>query len=237
MRQKRPNVIQLSHITKIYRLGEEELKGLDDVSLTIREGEFVAVVGPSGSGKSTLMNLIGCLDTPDEGTYCLNGEDVEACTGSELAGIRSHKIGFIFQDFNLIENLTAYENVELPLIYQKVRAAERKKRVQRALERVDIWERRRHKPSQMSGGQRQRVAIARAMVTEPEIYLADEPTGNLDSKTGRQIMEIFHELHRQGHTIVLITHDMDLAAEASRSIRIYDGKIARHTVRKETKRT
>ncbi len=226
MNDYKKNVIELNHVTKVYRLGDEELKGLDDVDLKIEEGEFVAVVGPSGSGKSTLMNLIGCLDTADEGTYRLDGEDVDACTGRELAAIRSHKIGFVFQEFNLIENLTAFENVELPLIYQRIRAADRKERVRHALERVDIWERRGHKPSQLSGGQRQRVAIARAMVTEPEIYLADEPTGNLDSKTGRQIMDIFHELNRQGHTIVLITHDMDLARQASRSVRILDGKIS-----------
>lgn len=218
-------MIVFQNVSKIYDIGDEPLKALDNASIHIRQGEFVSIVGPSGSGKSTLMNIIGCLDVADEGQYLLDGLPIENYSESELAHIRNKKIGFIFQNFNLIGNMTAEENVELPLIYQGMGAKERKEKVREVLEKVEIYDRKNHKPSQLSGGQQQRVAIARAMVTTPSIYLADEPTGNLDSKTGTQIMKLFHELHRQGNTIVLITHDESVAKQAGRSIRIKDGQV------------
>lgn len=218
-------MIIFKNISKHYQIGEEEVHALDDVSFQIKEGEFVGIIGPSGSGKSTMMNIIGCLDTADEGIYMFDGIPIHDYSEKELTQIRNKKIGFIFQSFNLISNLTAEENVELPLIYQRISVEERKKRVKDALEKVEIYERRHHLPNQLSGGQQQRVAIARAMVTKPSLYLADEPTGNLDSKTGAQIMRLFHELHMQGNTIVIITHDESIALQTDRTLRIRDGKL------------
>ncbi len=218
-------MIELKDITKVYTIGSEKVWALNHVSLHIRPGEFVGIIGPSGSGKSTLMNIIGCLDVADHGTYHLDGIAIEDYTENELAAIRNLKIGFVFQSFNLIAKLTAEENVELPLIYQGVPAKERKERVEKALRRVQLEKRAKHYPTELSGGQQQRVAIARAIATKPSLILADEPTGNLDSKTTRDIMDIFHELHKAGNTIVLITHDDDVALQASRQIRILDGQI------------
>lgn len=219
-------MIVLNHVSKIYQMGDTPVRALDDVSIHVREGEFVSIVGPSGSGKSTMMNIIGCLDTADKGQYLLDGQPIEEYTENELAGIRNRKIGFVFQNFNLIGNLTAAENVELPLIYQKLPREERKRRVEEALERVKLEKRAQHKPNELSGGQQQRVAIARAIASKPSLFLADEPTGNLDSATGEEIMELFLELNRQGNTIVLITHDDSVARQAKRSIHILDGKVA-----------
>lgn len=216
-------MIIFQNISKTYQIGGEEVHALNRANVHIYPEEFVSIIGPSGSGKSTMMNLMGCLDTPDEGQYILDGQPISHYTESDLARIRSRKIGFIFQSFNLIGNMSAEENVELPLIYQKLSARERKERVKDSLEKVGLYTRRRHKPSQLSGGQQQRVAIARAMAQEPSLYLADEPTGNLDSNTGYQIMNLFHELHERGNTIVLITHDESVAAQAERSIRMKDG--------------
>jgi len=198
---------------------------LDQATLHIYPKEFVSIIGPSGSGKSTLMNIIGCLDVADAGTYLLDGLPIEDYTEKELAKVRNQKIGFVFQSFNLIPKLTAEENVELPLIYQGVKRGERQQRVKDALKRVGLEKRAKHLPTELSGGQQQRVAIARALATKPSLILADEPTGNLDSKTSQEIMDIFHSLHEQGNTIVLITHDNDVAAQASRSIHILDGKV------------
>lgn len=218
-------MIDLFDISKMYLVGDEEVRALDHASMHIDQGEFVSIIGPSGSGKSTLMNIIGCLDTADAGRYTLDGIPIEDYTENELAQIRNRKIGFVFQSFNLIPKLTAEENVELPLIYQGVKKAERQERVAEAIRRVDLEKRAKHLPTELSGGQQQRVAIARAIVTKPSLILADEPTGNLDSKTSNEIMEIFHELHEQGNTIVLITHDDDVAKQASRSIHILDGRV------------
>lgn len=218
-------MIELQNIRKIYNLGDEEVRALDGVSLKVQEREFVAIVGASGSGKSTLMNMIGCLDTPDEGEYYIDGQNVTEMSERELSTMRNRKIGFIFQQFNLLPKLTAYENVELPLIYQGLPGKERHARVEEALSRVGLANRMKHRPNQLSGGQQQRVAVARALATHPSLILADEPTGNLDSKSTRDIMELIHELHRQGDTIVLITHDDDIAQEAQRQVRIMDGKI------------
>ena len=219
-------MIHLNDISKMYLVGDEEVRALDHASMHIAQGEFVSIIGPSGSGKSTLMNIIGCLDIADAGLYMLDGIPIEDYSENELASIRNQKIGFVFQSFNLIQKLTAEENIELPLIYQGVKREERKARVQEAIERVGLEKRAKHLPTELSGGQQQRVAIARAIVTKPSLILADEPTGNLDSKTGEEIMEIFHELHQQGNTIVLITHDEDVAKQASRSIHILDGKVS-----------
>ena len=218
-------MIDIQDLSKVYLVGDERVRALDHATLHIYPHEFVSIIGPSGSGKSTLMNIIGCLDVADGGKYLLDGLPIEAYSENELARIRNQKIGFVFQSFNLIPKLTAEENVELPLIYQKVPRAERQKRVQESLERVKLLHRAKHLPTELSGGQQQRVAIARALVTRPSLILADEPTGNLDSKTSREIMDIFHELHRQGNTIVLITHDNDVARQAERAIHILDGKI------------
>ena len=217
--------IQLREVCKNYQVGTEVIHALDHVSLDIFEGEFVSIIGPSGSGKSTLMNIIGCLDVADDGGYALDEIPIEDYTEDELAAVRNKKIGFVFQNFNLIAKMTAEENVELPLIYQKMKRAERAKRVEEALKRVKLEHRASHYPTELSGGQQQRVAIARAIATGPSLILADEPTGNLDSQTSREIMDIFKELHRQGNTIVLITHDPDVARQAERSINILDGKI------------
>ena len=218
-------MIQLKEICKFYQVGDDRVKALDHVSLHIHPKEFVSIIGPSGSGKSTLMNVIGCLDVADAGSYLLDGLPIEAYTENQLARVRNEKIGFVFQSFNLISKLSAEENVELPLIYQKVPRAERQKRVKEALEKVGLSKRAKHLPTELSGGQQQRVAIARALVTNPSLILADEPTGNLDSKTSKEIMEMFHELHAQGNTIVLITHDNDVAKQAPRSIHILDGQL------------
>jgi len=223
------DLIDLKNIKKIYEIGDEEVRALDGVSLHIKEKEFVAIVGTSGSGKSTLMNIIGFLDTPDEGTYTLDGQNVTELTEHDLGVLRNKKIGFIFQQFNLIQKLDAYGNVELPLIYQGVSAGERKKRVMEALDKVGLGKRMHHKPTQLSGGQQQRVAVARALVTKPSLILADEPTGNLDSHSTHDIMNLLHELHGQGNTILLITHDKDIAGEALRQVQFVDGKIVNDT--------
>ena len=219
-------MIDMKNVSRIYQIGSNKVFALNKANLHIDDGEFVSIVGPSGSGKSTLMNIIGCLDTADSGEYQLDGIPIEDYTENELAKIRNRKIGFVFQSFNLISKLTAEENVELPLIYQKVGKAERRARVAEALRRVDLEKRAKHLPSELSGGQQQRVAIARAIVTKPSLILGDEPTGNLDSKTTGEIMDIFHELHRQGNTIVLITHDQEIADQASRIVNIRDGKLS-----------
>ena len=219
-------MIDIKDLCKVYLVGDERVKALDHATLHIYPHEFVSVIGPSGSGKSTLMNIIGCLDIADAGTYRLDGLPIELYSENQLAQVRNKKVGFVFQSFNLIPKLTAEENVELPLIYQKVPRAQRVKRVKEALERVGLTQRAKHLPTELSGGQQQRVAIARALVTNPSLILADEPTGNLDSKTSQEIMDIFHELHAQGNTIVLITHDNDVARQASRVIHILDGRIS-----------
>ena len=218
-------MITFQDICKVYHIGGDEVRALDHANLQIDKGEFVSVIGPSGSGKSTLMNIIGCLDVADSGLYLLDGQPIEQYSERELAHIRNHKIGFVFQGFNLLSKMTAEENVELPLIYQGVPYSERKQRVQEALERVGLSGRRKHKPTELSGGQQQRVAIARAIVTKPSLLLADEPTGNLDSRTGGEIMALFHELHGLGNTIVLITHDDKVAQQANRRIHILDGHV------------
>ena len=217
-------MIQLKEVCKFYQVGDDKVRALDHASLHIKPHEFVSIIGPSGSGKSTMMNIIGCLDIADAGEYLLDGLPIEAYSESELARIRNQKIGFVFQQFNLIPKLTAEENVELPLIYQKVPRSERQKRVKAALEKVNLYPRAKHLPTELSGGQQQRVAIARAIVTNPKLILADEPTGALDSKTSKEIIDIFHDLHRQGNTIVLITHDPDVAKQAERAVHILDGK-------------
>ncbi len=223
-------MIVLRDICKTYQVGDEIVKALDHASLTVSDGEFVSIVGPSGSGKSTMMNIIGCLDIADSGEYLLDDIPIEDYTENELALVRSRKIGFVFQSFNLIPQLTAAENVELPLIYQRVRKSERKRRVLDALERVQLTKRMHHLPSELSGGQQQRVAIARAIAAHPSLILADEPTGNLDSHTGKDIMDIFHSLHESGNTIVLITHDDSIAKQAGRMIRILDGRVQEDTI-------
>ena len=219
-------MIVLKEVCKPYPVGDEIVRALDHASLRIEAGEFVSIIGPSGSGKSTMMNIIGCLDTADSGEYLLDGTPIEDYTERELAKVRSRKIGFVFQSFNLIPQLTAYENVELPLIYQRVKKSERKRRVNDALERVQLLSRMHHLPSELSGGQQQRVAIARAIAAQPALILADEPTGNLDSHTGQEIMHIFHDLHESGNTIVLITHDPSIAKQADRAIHILDGRVS-----------
>ncbi|MCD8018388.1 MAG: ABC transporter ATP-binding protein [Clostridiales bacterium] len=218
-------MIVFRDVSKIYQIGDTEVHALDHANINIQDGEFVSIIGPSGSGKSTMMNIIGCLDMADSGLYLLDGQPIEDYSESELAKVRSKKIGFIFQSFNLIGNLTAEENVELPMIYQRIPKAERKRRVDEALKKVKLSGREKHKPNELSGGQQQRVAIARAIASRPSLFLTDEPTGNLDSATGREIMALFHELHAQGNTIVLITHDESIAKQASRSIHILDGKV------------
>ncbi|MCD8012581.1 MAG: ABC transporter ATP-binding protein [Lachnospiraceae bacterium] len=218
-------MIELDKVRKTYLVGGEEVHALDGVSLRIQDREFVAIIGASGSGKSTLMNIIGCLDTADEGEYRIDGEEVSELSEREQSTLRNRKIGFIFQQFNLLPKLTAYENVELPLIYQGVPASDRKERVMEALEKVGLSNRVHHRPNQLSGGQQQRVAVARALVTHPTLILADEPTGNLDSHSTRDIMELLKELHAQGNTLVLITHDNEIAAQAPRRVRLMDGRI------------
>ena len=223
-----PDVVILTHnLAREYEIGAEVVRALRGVDIQIRRNEFVAIMGPSGSGKSTLMNLIGCLDTPTAGEYWLNGQKVSELTDDALAHIRNKEIGFVFQTFNLLPRASALHNVELPLIYAGSGAKARRERAARALQRVGLGDRMEHKPNELSGGQRQRVAIARALVNEPSILLADEPTGNLDSATGNEIMGLFQELHNQGQTIVLVTHEHDIAEHAHRQIHLLDGKIAR----------
>ena len=221
-----PTMIEMHSVSKIYQVGEDVVRALENVSIRIDDGEFVSIVGPSGSGKSTMMNIIGCLDIADEGKYLLDGQSIEDYSEDELARFRNRKLGFVFQNFNLLSRLTALQNVELPLIYQGLRGRERTKKATETLERIGLGNRIHHKPTELSGGQQQRVAIARALVTDPSVILADEPTGNLDQKTGAEIMQLFHELHHGGNTIVLITHDPALAAQAGRQIRILDGRVA-----------
>lgn len=218
-------LIDMKHLTKTYTLGEETFKALDDVTLAVDEGEFLAIIGPSGSGKSTLMNMIGCLDVPDSGTYHLDGVDVFRLTDNKLSEIRNKKVGFIFQQFNLLSKLSALENVELPLIYAGISPAKRVEMAKECLRKVGLTNKNKNLPTQLSGGQQQRVAIARALAAEPSILLADEPTGALDSKTGKEVMGILQELNKAGNTIVMITHDATIASFATRRIRIQDGKL------------
>lgn len=220
-------VIRSEDLWKIYQLGQQEVRALCGVSLKVKRNEFLAIMGPSGSGKSTLMNLLGCLDTPSKGRYWLSGQLVSDLTENELAHIRNQEIGFVFQVFNLLPRATAFHNVELPLIYRGTSKKERARQVQEALEMVEITHRMDHRPSELSGGERQRVAIARALANQPSLLLADEPTGNLDSKTGSEILKLFHKIHSQGNTIIIVTHDPDIAAQAQRIIYIRDGEIER----------
>ena len=218
-------LIETLDLWKTYVMGSEEIHALRGVTISIERGEYVAIMGPSGSGKSTLMNLIGCLDTPSKGSYLLNGKQVSQMNDNELARIRNEEIGFVFQTFNLLPRATALHNVELPLVYAGVQSAERQKRAKLALDKVELTSRMTHRPNELSGGQRQRVAIARALVNNPSILLADEPTGNLDSKTGMEIMGLFERLHKTGNTIVLVTHEADVAAYAYRAIHVRDGQV------------
>lgn len=225
-------LIRVENLCKIYNPGENEVRALDHINLIIDEGEFVAIIGQSGSGKSTLMNMLGCLDVPSSGKYYLNGTDVSTMTDNEQSTVRNKEIGFIFQGFNLIANLTAVENVELPLIYRGIDKKTRRELAVQALEMVGLEHRMKHKPSEMSGGQQQRVAIARAIAAKPPVILADEPTGNLDSASSKEILKILKELHRDGRTVILITHDDGIAAQAKRVVRIMDGKIESDIVNK-----
>jgi putative ABC transport system ATP-binding protein len=218
-------LIQVEEVTRVFRVGSEEVRALRGVSFSVARGEWVAIIGQSGSGKSTLMNVLGCLDTPSSGRYLLNGKDVSRMGDDELALVRNVEIGFIFQTFQLLPRETALANVELPLVYRGMRARERRERAKVALEKVGLGNRMNHRPNELSGGQRQRVAIARALVSEPSMLLADEPTGNLDSATGEEIVKLFEELHRAGHTLVLVTHEPKLAARCPRAIRLSDGQI------------
>ncbi|HTD53480.1 MAG TPA: ABC transporter ATP-binding protein [Thermoanaerobaculia bacterium] len=218
-------LIDIRDITKVYEMGQEQVHALSGVTLGVDRGEYVAIMGPSGSGKSTLMNLIGCLDTPTAGSYVLNGREVARMTDDELAAIRNQEIGFVFQTFNLLPRTNALQQVELPLVYSGLPRKDRRERAVKALEAVGLGDRMNHMPSEMSGGQRQRVAIARALINNPSILLADEPTGNLDSQTGAEIMALFDELNGRGNTIVLVTHEEDIAAHARRVVRLLDGKV------------
>lgn len=219
-------MITLRNITKCYEMGDEVVYALDHANLNVDGGEFVSIVGPSGSGKTTMMNIIGCLDIADEGEYLLDNLSINDYSERELARIRNQKIGFVFQDFNLLSKMTAAENVELPLIYQKVSAGKRREMVEEALEQVGLTARMYHRPHELSGGQQQRVAIARALVTKPALFLADEPTGALDSRTSQEIINLFHKLHDQGNTIILITHEEGVADQAERKVRILDGRVS-----------
>ena len=227
------HLIEVKNVYKIYNPGENEVRALDGISVTIDHGEFVAIVGHSGSGKSTFMNMLGCLDTPTSGDYYLDGVNVAGMTDDELSDIRNKQIGFIFQGFNLIPSLTAQENVELPLVYRGMPAEQRHQLAEEALTRVGMEHRMNHRPSELSGGQQQRVAIARAIAARPPIIMADEPTGNLDTRSGEEVMKILHELNEEGRTIVLITHGNDIARQATRAIRIIDGKVVSDTLASE----
>jgi putative ABC transport system ATP-binding protein len=230
-------LIETRDLWKTYVMGDEEIHALRGVSITIERGEYVAIMGPSGSGKSTLMNLIGCLDTPSKGSYLLNNKEVAAMNDDDLAQIRNEEIGFVFQTFNLLPRATALHNVELPLIYAGMTSKLRQERAKQALQKVDLMSRASHRPNELSGGQRQRVAIARALVNDPSILLADEPTGNLDSKTGNEIMGVFDRLHEAGNTIVLVTHEADIAAYAHRAIHIRDGQVEKDVARETVQTT
>ena len=220
------SLVEIRNVSKIYHLGGEEIRALDDVSLDIEPGEFISIIGPSGSGKSTLMQIVGCLDTPSKGTIMLDGTMIQDASPRQLASIRNRKIGFVFQFFNLLPKLTVLQNVELPMVYGGVAGRERRERAMKALELVNLANRSKHRPSQLSGGQQQRVAIARALVNDPKIIFADEPTGNLDSHTGELILQLFRKLSTEGRTIILVTHDAEIAALTPRRIEIRDGKIA-----------
>ncbi len=222
------SLVELRNVSKIYHLGGETIRALDDVTLDIEAGEFISIIGPSGSGKSTLMHILGCLDSPTHGTICLDGTMIHAATSRQLANIRNRKIGFVFQFFNLLPKLNVVQNVELPMLYSGVSGRQRRERAMAALKLVDLENRRDHRPLQLSGGQQQRVAIARALVNDPKIVFADEPTGNLDSRTGEAILELFRNLSKQGRTIALVTHDPGIAAVTPRRIEIRDGKVALH---------
>lgn len=223
-------MISLTNIVKRYKMGEEEFKALDGVDLEIQRNEYVALIGPSGSGKSTLMNLLGCLDTPSEGKYVLNGRDTSTMDDNDLAKVRNQEIGFIFQSFHLLPRMTVLQNVMQPLVYRGIPKAERVKMASEALDKVGLSHRMGHRPNQLSGGQRQRVAVARALVGKPSILLADEPTGNLDSKTSAEIMALFDELHQQGQTVIVVTHEPDIAAHCHRTLRVSDGKIVQDSI-------
>ncbi|MFM7156366.1 MAG: ABC transporter ATP-binding protein [Bacteroidota bacterium] len=226
-------LIHIEHISRMYEMGGETVHALRDVSLDIHPNEYVALMGPSGSGKSTLMNILGCLDTPSSGVYTFKGLDVNEMTDDNLADIRNKEIGFVFQTFNLLPRATALKNIELPLIYSGIPADERKERAVKALEDVGLGDRMLHRPNELSGGQRQRVAVARALVTKPSIILADEPTGNLDTKTGIEIMKLFHDLWEKGNTVILVTHEEEIARHARRIIRIRDGKVESDTINQQ----
>jgi putative ABC transport system ATP-binding protein len=223
-------MILLTNIVKRYKMGEEEFKALDGVDLEIQRNEYVALIGPSGSGKSTLMNLLGCLYTPSEGKYVLNGRDTSTMDDNDLAKVRNQEIGFIFQSFHLLPRMTVLQNVMQPLVYRGIPKAERVKMASEALDKVGLSHRMGHRPNQLSGGQRQRVAVARALVGKPSILLADEPTGNLDSKTSAEIMALFDELHQQGQTVIVVTHEPDIAAHCHRTLRVSDGKIVQDSI-------
>jgi putative ABC transport system ATP-binding protein len=223
-------LIKIRNLTKIYKMGENEVRALDGINLDIEKGEFVSIVGQSGSGKTTLMNIIGCLDVKTSGEYFLNGIDTSKLSDNQLADLRCSEIGFVFQNFNLLQKMTALENVELPMIYKGVPTKERRQRAEMLLEMVGLKERMHHRPNELSGGQQQRVAIARALANNPHLILADEPTGNLDSKSGSEIMKIIKELNERGNTVVLITHDPNIAAQAKRIVRIKDGRILENEV-------
>lgn len=221
-----PEILNMQNICKSYYMGQEELEVLHNVNLTINSGEFLSILGPSGSGKTTMMNIIGCLDVPTTGKYILSGNDIEDMNESELAKVRNKEIGFVFQSFQLLPRMNALQNVELPLIYSGLTSAERKRRAREILERIGLADKIKNLPSQLSGGQQQRVAIARALVTEPTILLADEPTGALDQKTGAQVMELFEEINKDGRTIIMITHDNNIAKHAKRVVKILDGYLS-----------
>ncbi len=223
-------MIQLDKVSKVYQMGTVSVAALDGVSLEIGEAEFVSVLGPSGSGKSTLMHLIGCLDTPTEGTYRLDGRQIERLKRNDLAAIRNRKIGFVFQNFNLLGYASALENVELPMVYKKISGRERNRKAMELLKLVGLGDRARHRPSELSGGERQRVAIARALANDPEIILADEPTGNLDSQSGLDILELFQKLHAAGKTVIVVTHDKTIAAQTHRVVNLFDGRVVSDSV-------
>jgi putative ABC transport system ATP-binding protein len=225
MKNPDQSLIELTRVTKVYQMGDQEVRALDGVTLKVDVNEYVAIMGPSGSGKSTMMNIIGCLDTPTSGTYFLNGQSVSEMSDNELAAIRNREIGFVFQTFNLLPRVTCLQNVELPLVYAGMRKSARRAQAERALQSVGLGDRMAHKPNELSGGQRQRVAVARALVNNPSILMADEPTGNLDSKTGDEIMHLFELLYRQGNTLLVVTHEEDVARHARRVVRLRDGII------------